>query len=197
MIINLSIAFSQDNDCIKYNSKERRAYNKEDTTRLFTGECNDNYNNNQLETSSYFKDGLLIYQNNYDKKGRLVDSMMIIDNKEETYELFAYDNKGILTQYFQLKDNVNHGITKSFYRNGIVQSEICYENGKRNGKEIFYYKNGKKRIARNYENDNYINPTYEWDENGVKYEVIYRVNKRKIGDQEIESFYEESRKQLD
>ena len=58
-----------------------------------------------------------------------------------------------------------------------------------------YFKNGNIEYIRRYCNDTIINQSIEWDINGDKYEVIYRVKKSQL--LEIEAFYEESRKKIE
>ena len=54
------------------------------------------------------------------------------------------------------KDNIENGLSKSWYENGQMEKEASFKNGKLDGKSILWYKNGQKKSEAVYKDD-YLN----------------------------------------
>ena len=59
-----------------------------------------------------------------------------------------------------------HGEWKEFYTNGELKYFIVYNYGLKDGYEIWYYDNGKKKSETLYELGEVILKTIRWNKNG-------------------------------
>jgi antitoxin component YwqK of YwqJK toxin-antitoxin module len=62
---------------------------------------------------------------------------------EEKLIVKKFDNGKIMEEAYYINDSIKHGIAKSYYRNGILATEIDYKNGQKEGWVKVYYIDGK------------------------------------------------------
>lgn len=79
------------------------------------------------------------------QEGKVVDG-----KKQGVFETIKGDKVANRITY---KDGVRHGITQDFYVSGNLRSDIMYVNGVKNGEAIFYYGDG----VTPYRINNYVN----------------------------------------
>ena len=60
----------------------------------------------------------------------------------------------------------NDGVKKSYWENGNLKSELCYENDKLNGDCVWYFKNGTKMMQGRYVDDVLDGCYTRWYSNG-------------------------------
>ena len=65
------------------------------------------------------------------------------------------------------KNGKRNGKSVTYYKNGKIASEIFYKDGKRNGKAIFWYRDGKKMSEINYFMNNKHGKVVIWNKNGT------------------------------
>ena len=53
---------------------------------------------------------------------------------------------GLCLSFFVLADDHKTNTQKEYFDNGKLKFQVTYKNGKKNGKEIFWYENGNKMM---------------------------------------------------
>jgi len=79
----------------------------------------------------------------------------------------AYNNEGILKFENHWKKGKAVGIWKEWDKKGNLWSTTVYENGAKNGLEIFYYNNGNKKVETTFQNGIKHGIINQWNEFGV------------------------------
>jgi antitoxin component YwqK of YwqJK toxin-antitoxin module len=80
---------------------------------------------------------------------------LLAENKEDTLFVSEYA-KGVL-----------HGRQRKWYESGKIAEERFYKNGAKDGVQISFWENGKKRFEFIAKQDAYEGKMFEWDENGM------------------------------
>jgi hypothetical protein len=112
----------------------------------------------RLQESSYNENGLLV---------------------KRTY----YEDGTLQTECTFSNDTIRHGYSKLFYRNGREQWSIEYINGKKDGQEIRYFKNGRKQMVAWNKADNRDSIKFEFDSLGRSTEIEFWKRGKRIGEQ--------------
>ena len=60
---------------------------------------------------------------------------------------------GLCLSLLVVADDHNNHTQKEYFDNGKPKFEVTYKNGKKNGKEIFWYENGNKMMESFFVND--------------------------------------------
>ena len=72
----------------------------------------------------------------------------------------------------------SNDIRKSYWENGNLKSELRYEDGKLNGKAVWYFENGEKEMEAYYKNNILDGPLIRWYKNGhMETESYYQDGK--------------------
>jgi antitoxin component YwqK of YwqJK toxin-antitoxin module len=197
IIINKSLFSQEKSNCFYINEVDNLAYHIDDSTKLFSGEFINQHKNGRTSSQQIIKNGRIISGVSYNKKGTLIDSLVLINSEEYIHDFKKYSKNGQLILHMLIKNLDKPIYTKQFYKNGNVWSIEHFENGKKNGLFQLFYKNGNIRSEIKYQNGTIINPGYFWEKNGDKYEVINRINASKAENSNFEAIYEVSRKKID
>jgi len=91
-------------------------------------------------------------------------------NAVESYTRF-HDN-GALYIDGQKKDDKKIGIWSSWYKNGQLQSEVRFNNGKREGAYAAFFPNGKQRVIGQYHDEKTIGIWNFYDSTGVLIKTV-------------------------
>ena len=90
----------------------------------------------------------------------------IVEYKNEN-EMWWEDNERKVTIEF-LNDSASSAKVREYYKNGNIQWEADYQNGKLHGKYIVWDVNGNKLWEDNYQNGKKHGKSINWYENGNK-----------------------------
>lgn len=82
-------------------------------------------------------------------------------------------------------DGLLSGVCKKWYPNKQLKEEREYVGGKKNGKQIAYWKNGNKRFEFIAKNDAYEGELKEWSEDGHLFHLANYVNGQEDGTQKM------------
>jgi antitoxin component YwqK of YwqJK toxin-antitoxin module len=176
-------------DCYYFDDKTDIAYAKKDSFP-YTGNCDEYFSDGKLKYCCVFEGGIIKSQKKWNKKGIIIDSIVYINGFKE-YTEFRFSDEGQLKQKITVKKLGNiktklkgefdfypvQAEAISYYKNGNIWIIENYENRTLNGISRYFYKNGQLNEEKRYQHDTLINPVFEWDEVGNKYEVIYDLNK--------------------
>lgn len=80
------------------------------------------------------------------------------------YELDAQNNDTLSKSGYL--DGLLSGLSQKWYKKNVLQEERFYINGAKNGKQIAYWANGKKKFDFTAQNDTYEGVLKEWNVNG-------------------------------
>ena len=94
-------------------------------------------------------------------------------NKKDTFSIQGYSN-GIL-----------NGISKKYYIGTQLMEYRVYLHGAKNGKQISYWENGKKRFEFIAKNDAYEGELKEWSEGGDLFHLAHFKNGQEEGVQKL------------
>lgn len=76
-------------------------------------------------------------------------------------------------------------VQKKFYSNNQLMEYREFRNGMKNGKQIAYWDNGKKRFEYTAKNDAYEGALKEWDYNGKLFHLAHYKNGQEEGVQKM------------
>src|SRR5688572_29896909 len=79
-----------------------------------------------------------------------------------------YDKDGNLEMELEYLDGKPHGFGKVYYPNGRIHKTAQFKNGKRNGRFVTFFKNGKVDIEQNFKEDSLDGPMIMYYETGQK-----------------------------
>ncbi len=99
------------------------------------------------------------------------------------YELYPYSKDTLLLEGYL--DGLLNGISRKWYGNKILMEERQYKNGKKNGKHIAYWENGKMKFIFTAKNDAYEGEMREWASNGKLYHLSNYMNGQEEGPQKM------------
>ena len=119
----------------------------------------------QVDVSQIPKD--TIFQNN--SKLSLQNGVYYIGSKPYSgfiKDVYETDSLKSIGSYFQGK---LHGLTKTFFTNGQLETKRNYRNGIGYGQHLGYWKNGNKKFDFMYFNDKREGLQKQWYESGSKY----------------------------
>ncbi len=74
-----------------------------------------------------------------------------------------------------------HGITKTFFLNGLLKTERSFRHGKAYGKHIGYWENGNKKFEFIYNNNKKEGLQKQWYETGNRYSELNYTNDNENG----------------
>lgn len=103
------------------------------------------------------------YPNN---QAKLIESVQMIDGKEQVVEQKAYFDDGQFKMGGKLLDGKRHGKWTAYFKNGKLQSEGEFDNGLRTGMAKIYYDNGNLMYDGQYKNDQKIGVWKFYNEKG-------------------------------
>jgi antitoxin component YwqK of YwqJK toxin-antitoxin module len=88
-------------------------------------------------------------------------------------------------------DGLLSGVSKKWYENKMMKEERHYNAGKKEGKHLAFWPNGKKKFEFTAKNDAYEGQMTEWTADGKLYHVGNYVNGQEEGSQKM--WYENSK----
>lgn len=103
------------------------------------------------------------------------------DNKLFSGYIISKYNDSITKSIGSFYEGKRHGITKSFFSNGKLESERNYKNGIGYGKHYGYWKNGNMKFEFIYHNDKREGLQKQWYENGNQYFELTFLNDKENG----------------
>jgi antitoxin component YwqK of YwqJK toxin-antitoxin module len=107
---------------------------------------------------------------------------------EKKYDGFLYelypDGKDTLA-IESYSGGVLHGISKKWYPNCQLMEVRCYSQGRKNGKQISYWWNGKKKFEFTAANDQYEGELKEWNNEGSLIHLATYENGQEEGTQKL------------
>jgi antitoxin component YwqK of YwqJK toxin-antitoxin module len=93
-------------------------------------------------------------------------------------DYMVYNNQEILRAQHQMKQGKMNGLSKQYYDDGKLESEMFTENGKANGLGKEYYQNGNLRLETTYKDNKPEGLVKHYYENGnLSAEAIYKNDK--------------------
>ena len=116
----------------------------------------------------------------YRKNGLKKTECFYLENGLHYYSDYYKNGKIESTGYYYRKDSIKDiSLLKKdsvhcYYRkDGTIERETSYSNGKKHGKAKFFYENGTIKEIRTYKNGKFINPSIFLDADGEKFEITY------------------------
>lgn len=86
----------------------------------------------------------------------------------DTVSITLFDSDGNLKKYGEWRDSKRHGVSRSFYPNGLPWSEHTYDSGTQVGRYQTWYPNGNTFILGQYDDQGKPNGTWRFfDESGT------------------------------
>jgi antitoxin component YwqK of YwqJK toxin-antitoxin module len=85
----------------------------------------------------------------------------------------------------EIKNGLLNGVTKKWFANNQLMEYREYKMGKKDGKQIAYWDNGKKRFEFTAKNDAYEGEMKEWSINGNLFHLAHYVNGQEEGSQKM------------
>lgn len=195
-IYNCNYLFAQGHQCYNVDWQKMIVHCKNDSTKLFSGECISFHKNGKLESKSLVKNGVILYAMLWKKNGTLLDSIISLDSLGKNMVHFDYYKNGKLFLLQMLNRETTAAVDIYYNKKGIKIGEVNYFNWVRNGLTILYNKLGSKISEENYKDNILVNPVIEWKK-GIKYEVQYKVKVRNIFSRTYEVMTEISRNRLE
>lgn len=140
------------------------------------GELKEYYRNGTLKVRQYYKndtlnDSAFFYHEN----GELQYLQILKDFKREgTWKKF--NEQGKAYEEINFKDNELHGPSIVYtYRTGRVLKRLNYKNGKLDGKQEYFYNNGKPKATTFYYDGSQSVGTEEWTDTGEKINNDFKI----------------------
>jgi len=100
-------------------------------------------------------------------------------------EVYKKDN--IKTKEVEYKNGIREGMTRTYYKGGMIEQEIQYKGGVKNGDARWLYPDGKLFRVTPYENDTINGSQIQYYKNGkIKAKIQYKEGKRYPGINEYE-----------
>jgi antitoxin component YwqK of YwqJK toxin-antitoxin module len=102
----------------------------------------------------------------FSKEGDLIQSYFQKEGKKQGLELIYYPKEELAQLSDQIKlsiywdDNTIHGSVKTYYPNGVQESQKEVSRNKKNGISFAWYNNGDLMLMEEYENDTLVKGTY-------------------------------------
>jgi antitoxin component YwqK of YwqJK toxin-antitoxin module len=92
---------------------------------------------------------------------QIVNTYHLKEGKKQGEEIFYYSNANRTPKLIiNWKDNLIHGIMKTWHENGMQQNQTEYSNNKKNGVSCAWYIDGSVMLVEEYENDKLIKGLY-------------------------------------
>lgn len=125
-----------------------------------------NYKNDTLNDSAFF----------YHENGKLQYLQILKDFKKEgTWQKF--NEQGNVYEEMNFKDDLLHGEVITYtYRSGRLLKRLNYRNGQQEGKQEYFYNNGKQKTITYYHDGNQSIGTEEWTDRGEKIDNDFKIN---------------------
>jgi len=103
-----------------------------------------------------------------DNNGNLKGVFHVKNNKKNGREIAYFQDENILSDKsdsvmkycIDWIDDKIHGNIKTWYSNGVMESQKQFANNKKNGSSVYWYKDGSLMSVEEYENDKLINGKY-------------------------------------
>ena len=99
------------------------------------------------------------------------------------YQLMPNKKDTLQIQFF--KNGIYDGIFKKWYSNKQLMEYRVYKNGKKNGIQVTFWKNGYKRFEYNAKNDTYDGEMSQWTNRGQLYHLAHYSNGQEEGSQKM------------
>lgn len=115
-----------------------------------------------------------------------VDDIIFYRNEKfngTLFELNPITGDTIVSQ--QIQDGLLNGISKRWYTNNQLMEYREYKFGRKNGKQIAFWENGKKRFEFIAKNDAYEGELKEWTVNGNLFHLAHFVDGQEEGVQKM------------
>jgi antitoxin component YwqK of YwqJK toxin-antitoxin module len=96
----------------------------------------------------------------FDQEGRLTGCYHIRDNKKQGEEWEYYPKEKLPKLYLYWDDDKIQGMAKTWYPNGVQQSEREMHGNKKHGLSFAWYEEGQIMLIEEYENDTLVKGSY-------------------------------------
>jgi antitoxin component YwqK of YwqJK toxin-antitoxin module len=127
-----------------------------------------------------------VYVSNKSKNLFVKSDTVFLDNK--FYSGFVYVLDSATNDLVESKAYLNgllSGVSKKWYKGYVLMEERYYLNGAKNGKQIAYWENGKKKFEFVAKNDAYEGELKEWNISGNLIHLATFVNGQEEGTQKM------------
>jgi len=109
---------------------------------------------------------------NFNNKGQLISLYHIKDGMKqgEEWEYYPSEDKKLLPKLFlQWNEDVLKGSTKTWYENGVLESQREMHDNKKHGPSFAWFKEGDLMLMEEYEDDQLMKGSYfkKWEKNPV------------------------------
>lgn len=148
--------------------KDTTVINYTDINKLKQGKWTKPYESGKTAYIATFKNDKLVglYQRFYPSGKLMLEIMYDKDGNESGPATLYYDNGEISAKGFYINRNVRDSTWYLYNTERYLVATINYKNGKRNGKEIYYWKNGQKCMEKDWVNGKEDGVWREYFENG-------------------------------
>jgi antitoxin component YwqK of YwqJK toxin-antitoxin module len=140
------------------------------------GELKEYYRNGNLKVRQYYKNDTLNDSAFFYHENGNIQYIQYLKNfkKEGTWKKF--NEQGKLYEEINFRDDYLEGVsTKYTYRTGRLLQRLNYVSGMKEGKQQFFYNNGKPKAILYYHYDKPAMGTEEWDEQGEKINNDFKI----------------------
>ena len=141
------------------------------------GELKEYYRNGTLSIKQRYKNDTLTDTSFfYHENGNLKYIQILKDFKKEgTWKKF--NEQGKVYEEINFKDDELNGPSTTYtYRTGRVLKKLNYKEGEMEGKQEYFYNNGKPKMTTVYHNGTQTIGTEEWTESGEKLNTDFKIN---------------------
>ena len=120
------------------------------------------------------------------KELKIQDNILYFKNKKFTGILYMLDNNQRDTLSIEgYSDGILNGVSKKWFSNAQLMEMRHYTNGQKNGKQIAYFENGKKKFEFIAIDDHYEGELLEWNIDGSLIHLATYKNGQEEGTQKM------------
>jgi uncharacterized protein len=130
--------------------------------------------NKEGEWKTWFRNGLVKSKAHF-KNG-------LQDGRAEEWYDYLVDSQHVVRLAGEYKAGIQTGKWESYYRNGQIETEQMYENGKLNGPMKYYYETGELKLSSNFKDSIQVDTQFEYYANGNKKNEVEFQNNQRHGD---------------
>ena len=114
----------------------------------------------------------------------IVNDIVFYKSEKFSGKLFELNYKDTVLLE-EIKDGLLDGISKKWFKNKQLMEFREYKMGRKNGRQIAYWDNGKKRFEFTANNDAYDGEMREWSINGNLFHLAHYQNGQEEGSQKM------------
>lgn len=96
----------------------------------------------------------------FSKEGFLISEYHIRNGKKNGVEILYYPRTAQPKLSMEWRDDIIHGIAKSWYPSGVLESQRTLSSNKKHGAYLAWYEEGDLMLAEEYENDILVKGSY-------------------------------------